>query len=80
MCCLLVSGFVTESTQQIHSLRASGVISSHFARAIASEMRAFRKSAGRLCTAPGEIPFLVIDFILHRLRYSSSFLSSIPGL
>ena len=68
MCCLLVSGFLTEITQQIHSLRASGVISSHFARAMGSEMRTFRKSAGTLCTAPGEIAFLVMDFIL--LRYA----------
>jgi hypothetical protein len=70
MCCLLVSGFLTEITQQIHSLRASGVISSHFARATGSEMRTFRKSAGTLCTAPGEIAFLVMDFILHRYAIS----------
>lgn len=30
-------------------------------------MRTFRKSGGTLCTTPGEIPFLVMDFIL--LRY-----------
>jgi len=70
MCCLLVSGFLTEITQQIHSLRASGVMSSHFARASGSEMRTFRKSAGTLCTAPGEIAFLVMDFILHRYAIS----------
>jgi hypothetical protein len=70
MCCLLVSGFLTEITQQIHSLRASAVISSHFARATGSEMRTFRKSAGTLCTAPGEIAFLVMDFILHRYAIS----------
>jgi hypothetical protein len=70
MCCLLVSGFFTERTQQIHSLRASGVISSHFARATGSEMRTFRKSAGTVCTAPGEIAFLVMDFILHRYAIS----------
>jgi hypothetical protein len=70
MCSLLVSGFLTEMTQQIHSLRASGVISSHFARATGSEMRTFCKSAGTLCTAPGEIAFLVIDFILHRYPIS----------
>jgi hypothetical protein len=64
MCCLLVSGFLTEITQQIHSLRASGVISSHFALATGSEMRTFRKSAGKPCTAPEEIAFLVMDFIL----------------
>jgi len=77
MCCLLVSGFFTEVTQQIHSLRASGVISSHFARAAESEMRTFRKSAGTRCTAPGEIPFVAMDFILHRLFRNSSFLSSV---
>lgn len=66
MCCLLVSGFLTEITQQIHSLRASGVISFHFARVAGSEMRTFRKSAGTLCTAPREIAFLVMKFILHR--------------
>jgi len=60
MCCLLVSGFLTEITQQIHSFRASGVISSHFARATGSEVRTFLKSAGTLCTAPGEIAFLVM--------------------
>ena len=57
--------FCMEITQQIHSLRASGVISFHFARAAGSEMRIFRKSAGTLCTAPGEIAFLVMDFILN---------------
>ena len=66
MCCLLVSGFLTEITQQIHSFCASGAISSHFARATGSEMRTFRKSAGRLCTAPAEIDLLVMDFILIR--------------
>jgi hypothetical protein len=62
MCCLLVSGFFTEITQQIHSLRASGVISSHFAHAAESEMRTFRKSAGILCTEPGEIVFFAMGF------------------
>jgi hypothetical protein len=71
MCCLLVSGFLTESTQQIHSLRARGVMSSHFARAIASELRTFRKSAGTRCTAPGEITFVPMNFILHRLMRSA---------
>ena len=41
-------------------------MSSHFARAAGSEMRTFRKSAGKLCTALAEIAFLVIDFILRR--------------
>ena len=41
-------------------------MSSHFARASGSEIRAFRKSAGTLCTAPDEIAVLLMDFILHR--------------
>ena len=53
-CCLLVSGFFTEMTQQIHSLRASGVMSSHLARASRSEARALRRSAGTLWTTPEE--------------------------
>jgi len=28
-------------------------------------MRTFRKSAGTLCTAPGEIAFSAMDVILH---------------
>src|SRR6202047_5418013 len=73
MCCLLVSGFLTEITQQIHSFRASGVISSHFARATGSEMRTFRKSGGTLCTTPGEIAFLVMNFILQGTITTSTF-------
>src|SRR6202158_3882430 len=65
MCCLLVSGLLTEMTQQIHSLRASGVIFSHFARAAGSEMRTFLKSAGTACTAPRETALLVMDFSLY---------------
>jgi hypothetical protein len=67
MCCRRVSGFLTESTQQIHSLRASGLMSPHFSRAIGSEIRTLRKSAGTRCTAPEEIAFLLMNFILHRL-------------
>jgi hypothetical protein len=69
MCCLRVSGFFTETTQQIHSLRASGVISSHFARAAGSEIRTFRKSAGTLCTAPVEIAFLAIIHIFYIMTH-----------
>jgi len=46
---LLVSAFLPDMTQQIHSLRASGVISSHATLAAEDETRAFRKSAGILC-------------------------------
>ena len=59
-CCFLVSGVLTEMTQQIHSLRASGVMSSHFANAAASEARVLRKSAGISCTVPAETLFELV--------------------
>ena len=55
-----VSSFLPEVTQQIHSLRASGVISSHTASAFGEEVSSFRKSAGRLCATPVETPFVFI--------------------
>ena len=51
----LVSGFLLERVQQIHSLRESGVISSHAAQAFESEDSAFRRSAGSSCAVPPEI-------------------------
>src|SRR5690348_2065639 len=60
-CCLLVSGFFTEIAQQIHSLRASGVRSSHAASASASDARVLRQSSGKSWTTPPEIAVLVID-------------------
>jgi hypothetical protein len=59
-CCRLVSSFFTETVQQIHSLRASGVMSSHAASAFASDASAFRRSAGRSCTTPPEIRTVAI--------------------
>jgi hypothetical protein len=59
-CCRLVSSFLTEMVQQIHSLRASGVMSSQAASAFASNASAFPRSAGRLCTTPPEIRTAVI--------------------
>src|SRR5690348_8083885 len=58
-CCLLVSGFFTEIVQQIHSLRASGVRSSHTASASASAARVSRKSSGNSWTTPPEMSLLV---------------------
>ena len=57
----LVSGFLASSTQQIHSLRASGVMSSHSANATLSAVRVFRKSVGTLCTTPVAISLLDIS-------------------
>jgi hypothetical protein len=50
-----VSGVLTEIVQQIHSLRASGVISSHAASAFGEAMSAFFKSAGKVWTVPEDI-------------------------
>lgn len=47
-----VSSFLAEVTQQIHSLRASGVISSQVARMVGVAKIVARMSAGSLCTAP----------------------------
>jgi hypothetical protein len=60
-CCRLVSSFLTEMVQQIHSLRASGVMSSQAANAFASEASAFRRSAGSLCATPSEIREVVME-------------------
>lgn len=48
----LVSAFLPDVTQQIHSLRASGVMSSHTARAAGAPISSFRKSFGSVCIAP----------------------------
>jgi hypothetical protein len=58
---LLVSGFLADSIQHIHSLRASGVISSHAVNAFGSDVSAFFKSAGNSCTTPLEIFLSNID-------------------
>lgn len=51
----LVSSRLADSTQQIHSLRASGVMCVHASRAGESAVNAFRRSAGNLCTVPDGI-------------------------
>lgn len=48
----LVSSSLAEVTQQIHSLRASGVKSGHSFFAVASAAMAFRRSAGSGWTVP----------------------------
>ena len=67
-CCCLVSGFFTEVAQHIHSLRASGVRSSHTASASASDARVFRKSSGNSWTTPPEILLLVIVIRLYHYK------------
>src|SRR5206468_13045024 len=61
MCWLLVSAFFGPSTQQIHSLRARGVRSSHAARTFGLAIRTRLKSTGTVCTTPPEIALELID-------------------
>ena len=49
---ILVSSRLASSIQQIHSLRASGVMSCHASRTVASVTNASRKSSGNVCTVP----------------------------
>ena len=51
---------LANSIQHIHSLRASGVMSSHVSNAFALETSAFFRSAGRSWTTPAEICFSLI--------------------
>src|SRR5437870_8360657 len=61
MCCLLVSAFFGQSTQQIHSLRARGVRSCHAARTFGLAIRTRLKSTGMVCTTPPETTLELID-------------------
>lgn len=67
-CSRRVSGCLTAVTQQIHSLRASGVMSSHAASAALSAARAFRISSGRTCTTPPEIALVTMCLSYQELR------------
>ena len=63
----LVSSFLAEVTQQIHSFRASGVIAAQRPFAAASDSMALRKSAGSLWSVP-----LVIALVVMRQLRSAS--------
>src|SRR5581483_1908742 len=67
-CCRLVSAFLTEMVQQIHSLRASGVSASQAASASVSDVRVSRKSSGTSWTTPPEIACLVILVVCSYLH------------
>ena len=59
----LVSTFLAEIIQQIHSLRASDVMSSQVASAAEEEARAALKSCGIWCTAPPAVVVLGIGVL-----------------
>ena len=65
ICSLLVSSFLKDVVQHIHSLRASGVSSFHFESTFESEANAFRKSVGTLCTTPVAIIFPIVSLVLY---------------
>src|SRR6202140_1741103 len=72
---LLVSAFLADSIQHIHSLRASGVISSHAVNACGSDVSAFFKSAGSLWTTPLAILFFDISkFFFGKLQWREDLL------
>lgn len=58
----LVSSFFADVTQQIHSLRASGVMSAHTPLAIESASIAMRKSVGIRCTIRWDAALFIITF------------------
>src|SRR4030081_1864767 len=61
MCWLLVSALFGWSTQQIHSLRARGVRSSHAARTFGLAIKTCLKSIGTVWTTPPETTLELID-------------------
>ncbi len=58
--CSRVSSFLADVTQQIHSLRASGVMSCHASFIAREEESAFSRSFGRVCMVPVESFFITI--------------------
>jgi hypothetical protein len=61
----LVSSFLAEVTQQIHSFRASGVIAAQRLLAAVSDSMARRKSDGSLLIVPPVFALLAMQFDLH---------------
>jgi hypothetical protein len=61
----LVSSFLADVTQQIHSFRANGVIAAHKPFAAASDSMALRKSDGSLWIALPAIVLVVMRQFCH---------------
>jgi hypothetical protein len=69
---------LADSIQQIHSFRASGVMSSHVANALALEVSAFFRSVGRSWTTPPEIAFLLKASLASLFAPAKSNITSHP--
>src|SRR6476620_9517109 len=67
-CLSRVSCLATVVTQQIHSLRARGVMSSHIASNALLDEIIFFMSAGNLCSTPPEISF--VNILLFYFKYA----------
>ena len=70
---LRVAACLTVTVQQIHSLRASGVILFHAASALGLAANALSRSEGILCVVPPGIPFIAIIYILHAPKLLQAF-------
>jgi hypothetical protein len=62
----LVSNFLADSIQQIHSLRASGVIFSQAARTVSSAIKTCFRSTGTLCTTPPAILIIIFEILIQK--------------
>lgn len=74
----LVSAVFTASTQQIHSLRASGVRLSHRPTAFVSASKAFLRSDGMACATPAESFLLAIKIFFNTVKRAYFPLDSQP--
>jgi cysteine synthase len=67
----LVSSFLADVTQQIHSLRAKGVISAQAAFATGSAAMALWKSAGILCGNSTAVSFLAKISLAQKYNFDN---------
>src|ERR1700761_7730043 len=79
---LRVASCLASSTQQMNSLRASGVMSFHAASASELPISASRKSAGSLCTTPPGTRWLLTGLLAqpnqHPRRQELTFVLALP--
>jgi len=78
---ILVSAFLGEVTQQIHSLRANGVNVSQRLFARRSATIAFWRSSGSLCTTQVRLPFKIsFNKLNFSVRYQSPAKPVVPPM
>lgn len=67
----LVSAVLTDIVQQIHSLRARGVIFSHASKAFGEATKTFCKSVGSLWATPPATSFWVGGHLLNSYTFTN---------